>query len=207
MKGKGQDLKKQERTQIKLPIFCAQSQSLSPLPPYQATSHREYLKLLLTPTPHSTHTLSCRENDLTMEGKKMMSSGESNEPTYLAWSIFNTIFCCTPIGIIALVFSCRVRNVTPFLHYQFCCYCKWKKKVNGHECNFFHYRRTRLILLAMPRELMRIPEWPRSWTSPHWSLELFFSSLLSLYTRYCFKGSKRRAQAGRAKSYSHTMAT
>ncbi|KAI5608352.1 dispanin subfamily A member 2b-like, partial [Silurus asotus] len=29
-------------------------------------------------------------------------------PTYLACSILNTIFCCLPLGIAAIVFSCRV---------------------------------------------------------------------------------------------------
>ncbi|KAB5522639.1 hypothetical protein PHYPO_G00161810 [Pangasianodon hypophthalmus] len=42
-----------------------------------------------------------------MEGKATVPTGVSNAPTYLAWSIFNTICCCTPIGIIAIVFSCR----------------------------------------------------------------------------------------------------
>ncbi|KAI5608350.1 interferon-induced transmembrane protein 3 [Silurus asotus] len=36
-----------------------------------------------------------------------LSSPGPSAPTYLAWSIFNTICCCTPLGIIAIVFSCR----------------------------------------------------------------------------------------------------
>ncbi|KAF4073250.1 hypothetical protein AMELA_G00256750 [Ameiurus melas] len=42
-----------------------------------------------------------------MEGKATLPTGVSKAPTYLAWSIFNTICCCTPLGIIAIVFSCR----------------------------------------------------------------------------------------------------
>ncbi|KAL0973022.1 hypothetical protein UPYG_G00197850 [Umbra pygmaea] len=38
-----------------------------------------------------------------MEGNKP----RSNVPTYLAWSIFNTLCCCLPIGIAAIVCSCK----------------------------------------------------------------------------------------------------
>ncbi|XP_062329186.1 proline rich transmembrane protein 1B-like [Osmerus eperlanus] len=31
-------------------------------------------------------------------------------PTYLAWSIFNTLCCCLPLGIAAIICSCRVSN-------------------------------------------------------------------------------------------------
>jgi len=29
-------------------------------------------------------------------------------PTYLAWSIINTIICCLPAGIVAIIYSCGV---------------------------------------------------------------------------------------------------
>ncbi|MCI4394572.1 hypothetical protein PGIGA_G00170460 [Pangasianodon gigas] len=42
-----------------------------------------------------------------MERNEIGTTQESNAPTYLVWSIFNTLCCCLPIGIIAIVFSCR----------------------------------------------------------------------------------------------------
>ncbi|KTF74768.1 hypothetical protein cypCar_00049242 [Cyprinus carpio] len=43
-----------------------------------------------------------------MELGKMAS--RRNEPTYLAWSIFNTFCCCLPLGIAAIIYSCRADN-------------------------------------------------------------------------------------------------
>ncbi|KAJ8391264.1 hypothetical protein AAFF_G00095310 [Aldrovandia affinis] len=37
-----------------------------------------------------------------------MDGTRSQVPTYLAWSIFNTLCCCCPIGIAAIVCSSRV---------------------------------------------------------------------------------------------------
>uniref|UniRef100_A0A3Q2YQV9 Uncharacterized LOC109526322 n=1 Tax=Hippocampus comes TaxID=109280 RepID=A0A3Q2YQV9_HIPCM len=34
----------------------------------------------------------------------------SAAPSYLAWSIFNTLCCCWPIGIAAIVYSSKVQN-------------------------------------------------------------------------------------------------
>ncbi|KAK2847217.1 hypothetical protein Q5P01_010216 [Channa striata] len=41
-----------------------------------------------------------------------MEGGQSrmNSPTYLWWSIFNTLCCCLPLGIAAIIFSCKTQN-------------------------------------------------------------------------------------------------
>lgn len=39
----------------------------------------------------------------TMEGQSRAVA-----PSYLGWSIFNTLCCCLPLGIAAIVYSCRV---------------------------------------------------------------------------------------------------
>nr|XP_020455858.1 interferon-induced transmembrane protein 3-like [Monopterus albus] len=31
-------------------------------------------------------------------------------PSYLAWSIINTLFCCLPLGIAAIVYSCKAKD-------------------------------------------------------------------------------------------------
>uniref|UniRef100_A0A6Q2XDW1 Uncharacterized protein n=1 Tax=Esox lucius TaxID=8010 RepID=A0A6Q2XDW1_ESOLU len=41
-----------------------------------------------------------------MEGNQ----SRTNAPTYLAWSIFNTLCCCLPLGIAAIVCSCKADN-------------------------------------------------------------------------------------------------
>ncbi|KAI7812998.1 putative interferon-induced transmembrane protein 1-like [Triplophysa rosa] len=36
-----------------------------------------------------------------------MEGARSNEKTYLVWSIFNTFCCCFPLGVAAIIYSCR----------------------------------------------------------------------------------------------------
>uniref|UniRef100_A0A9J8BTC1 Uncharacterized protein n=1 Tax=Cyprinus carpio carpio TaxID=630221 RepID=A0A9J8BTC1_CYPCA len=48
-----------------------------------------------------------------MELGKMHTS-RRNEPTYLAWSIFNTFCCCLPLGVVAIIYSCRVDHANSF---------------------------------------------------------------------------------------------
>lgn len=39
-----------------------------------------------------------------------METTRSNAPSYMAWSIFNTLCCCLPLGIAAIIFSSKVRR-------------------------------------------------------------------------------------------------
>ncbi|XP_070762603.1 dispanin subfamily A member 2b-like [Enoplosus armatus] len=41
-----------------------------------------------------------------------MEGGQSRAvaPSYLGWSIFNTLCCCLPLGIAAIICSCKAQN-------------------------------------------------------------------------------------------------
>ena len=65
--------------------------------PSPATGSRHWL------TKHSSHLLQERPRD-TMEG----GQNRNMPPSYLGWSIFNTLCCCLPLGIAAIVCSCKV---------------------------------------------------------------------------------------------------
>ena len=58
-----------------------------------------------------THFSTSLELTLTHSSSTTMEQGHtsSSAPSYLAWSIFNTLCCCLPLGIAAIVCSCRVR--------------------------------------------------------------------------------------------------
>lgn len=41
-----------------------------------------------------------------------MEGGQNRDvaPSYLGWSIFNTLCCCLPLGIAAIICSCKAQN-------------------------------------------------------------------------------------------------
>ncbi len=60
-------------------------------------------------TKHNSYPFELRQR-ATMEGGQSRSAA----PSYLAWSIFNTLCCCLPLGIAAIVCSCKVGKFSLF---------------------------------------------------------------------------------------------
>uniref|UniRef100_A0A8C5A0S7 Uncharacterized protein n=1 Tax=Gadus morhua TaxID=8049 RepID=A0A8C5A0S7_GADMO len=60
-----------------------------------------------------THFSPSLELTLTHSSSTTMEQGHtsSSAPSYLAWSIFNTLCCCLPLGIAAIVYSCRAQDL------------------------------------------------------------------------------------------------
>lgn len=50
------------------------------------------------------------------EGKQLDKDADTSKcpPTYLVWAILATVFCCLPLGIVAIVYASKVTN----LYYQ-----------------------------------------------------------------------------------------
>ncbi|KAJ8391263.1 hypothetical protein AAFF_G00095300 [Aldrovandia affinis] len=65
---------------------------------------------------HAAHGLRTHPLDLPLNFQQTKQSSVNMEgtqnrtpvPTYLAWSICNTLCCCLPIGIAAIIFSTKV---------------------------------------------------------------------------------------------------
>ncbi|KPP75168.1 hypothetical protein Z043_105592 [Scleropages formosus] len=39
-----------------------------------------------------------------------MDGSHANVNNYLGWSIFNTLCCCLPLGVAAIIYSCRAKD-------------------------------------------------------------------------------------------------
>lgn len=104
-----------------------------------------------------------------------MEGARSNEQTYLAWSIFNTFCCCFPLGIAAIVYSCRVSQF--LLRNTKKCYLF---RLSFLFCNSYYSncRQTVLIHLEMQQKRATPPGQPRTWILLQWWSGSFASLLL-----------------------------